>query len=88
MVATEEFHSLMLKVADALKIKTNKVKDPATEKSLEIAGSIEVKGIKGSDKRSYAVDMQGLSPRDANYLGEEHHTCLVRHELISIYQRS
>ena len=29
-----------------------------------------------------------MVPRDANYLGEDFHSCLVRPELISIYQRS
>ena len=26
-----------------------------------------------------------MTPRDANYPGEENHTCLVRHELLPIY---
>jgi hypothetical protein len=26
-----------------------------------------------------------MTPRDANYPGEEYHTCLVRHELLPIY---
>ena len=75
IIATESFHELMLKVADALHVKVNKVVDPANGKSVEIAGSIEVKGIKGSDRRYYVVDLQGLVPRDANYKGEEFHTC-------------
>lgn len=56
--------------------------------SVEIAGSVEVKGIKGTDKRNYLVDLQGLTPRDANYLGEDNHTCLLRPELILIYQKT
>jgi len=55
---------------------------------VEIAGSVEVKGIKGSDRRNYLVDLQGLVPRDANFVGDEYHSCLVRPELISIYQRA
>ena len=78
----------MLKVAEELKIKVNKVIDQTNGTSVEIAGSIEVKGIKGSDKRNYVVDLQGLVPRDANYLGDDFHTCLVRPELISLYHRS
>ena len=73
----------MLKVAEAMSIKVNKVVDPVNGKSVEIAGSTEVKGIKGSDNRNYVVDLQGLVPRDANFKGEDFHTCLVRHELIS-----
>ena len=57
IVASEQFHEKMLKVADALNIKVNKVIDQANGKSVEIAGSVEVKGIKGSDKRNYVVDL-------------------------------
>jgi hypothetical protein len=28
-----------------------------------------------------------MTPRDANFEGEENHTCLVRQELIVLYQR-
>ena len=31
--------------------------------------------------------MQGMTPRDANYKGEEYHTCLVRQELVLLYHR-
>jgi len=82
IVAKEQFHVLMSKVADALSIKINKVVDPSDGKTIEIAGSIEVKGIRGSDKRPYVVDLQGMTPRDANLLGEQNHTALVRPELI------
>jgi hypothetical protein len=77
----------MLKIAEALSIKVNKFIDPTSGKSVEIAGSAEVKGIKGSDKRHYIVDLQGLTPRDANFTGDEYHSCLVRPELIASYQK-
>lgn len=85
--ANEHFHELMKKVCEQLNIKVNKVID-GSGKEVEIAGSIEVKGIKGTDKRNYLVDLQGLTPRDANYKGEEYHTCLLRPELLMIYQRT
>lgn len=70
-----------------MNIKVNKVLD--TEgKSIEIAGSVEVKGIQGTDKRRYLVDLQGLTPRDANYKGEDNHTCLLRPELLIMLQRA
>ena len=47
----------MLKVAEGLHIQVNKVIDPSDGKSVEIAGSVEVKGIMGTDKRSYVVDL-------------------------------
>jgi hypothetical protein len=77
----------MKKVCEHLNIKVNKVIDGA-EKEVEIAGSVEVKGIKGTDKRSYLVDLQGLTPRDANYKGDDFHTCLLRPELLMMYQRT
>lgn len=36
-----------------------------------IAGSPDVKGILGSDKRKYILDLLRLSPRDLNYEGPE-----------------
>lgn len=77
----------MKKVCEQLNIKVNKVID-GSGKEVEIAGSVEVKGIKGTDKRNYLVDLQGLTPRDANYKGEDNHTCLLRPELLVIYQRT
>ena len=77
----------MKKVCEHLNIKVNKVVD-GSGKEIEIAGSVEVKGIKGTDKRNYIVDLQGLTPRDANYQGEDFHTCLLRPELLIIYQRT
>ena len=88
IVATEAFHEKMLKVAQSLSLKVNKVIDQTNGTSVEIAGSSEVKGLKGSDKRNYVVDLQGLVPRDANYIGEDFHTCLVRPELVSLFQMS
>jgi hypothetical protein len=61
------------------------VQDPTDGSVIEIAGSLEVKGIRGADKRAYIVDLQGFTPRDANYLGDENHSCLVRPELLNIY---
>lgn len=55
----------------------NKVFD-GEGKEVEIAGCVEIKGIKGTDKRCYIVDLQGMTPRDINYPGEENHTCLLR----------
>ena len=46
----------MTKVCTNLNIKSNKVLD-GEDKEVEIAGSIDVKGIRGTDKRSYVVDL-------------------------------
>jgi len=60
-----------------MNIQKNNVVDGAG-KEIEIAGCVEIKGIRGTDKRRYIVDLQGMTPRDANWLGDENHTCLVR----------
>ena len=80
----EQFHALMKQFTEKLFIKTNKVEDKSGNQ-VEIAGSYEIKGIRGTDKRPYVVDLQGIVPRDANFLGEENHTCLVRQELTLLY---
>lgn len=46
----------MKKVCEELNIKVNKVVD-GSGNEVEIAGSVEVKGIKGTDKRNYLVDL-------------------------------
>ena len=51
----------------------------------EMAGSIECKGIRGTDRWKYLLDLIRLTPRDANYPGEEHQTWLIRRELMVIY---
>ena len=73
---------------EQLGLKVSKVIDGAG-KEVEIAGSVEVKGIRGTDKRCYLVDLQGLTPRDLNYPDQEaHHTCLLRPELLLLYQQT
>jgi protein TIF31 len=87
--AREHFHTLMKGVcSEHLSLKTNKVID-GQGREVEIAGSVEVKGIRGTDKRCYLVDLQGLTPRDMNYPDpEDHHTCLLRPELLLLFQRT
>lgn len=82
----EQFHDIMKQVAERLHISVNKVKD-GQDKEVEIAGAADIKGIRGTDKRCYVVDLQGFTPRDANYLGNEHHSCLLRSELVVLYHR-
>lgn len=84
--SSENFHGMMKTLAEKLNIQVNKVIDKSGNE-VEIAGCVEIKGIRGTDKRAYIVDLQGLVPRDANFLGEENHTCLVRQELLVLYQR-
>jgi len=84
--SNEQFHGMMKEVCEKMNIQVNKLLD-GEGKEVELAGCVEVKGIRGTDKRCYIVDVQGMTPRDANFLGEEYHTCLVRQELLVLYQR-
>lgn len=47
---------MMKIVAEKLNIQVNKVLD-GEDKEVEIAGCVEIKGIKGTDKRCYIVDL-------------------------------
>lgn len=84
---SEDFHKLMTTYCEKMFIGTNKIQDKSG-KTYEIAGSAEVKGIRGTDKRAYIVDLQGVVPRDANWKGDENHTCLIRQELLVLYNRN
>lgn len=55
-----------------------------------IPASPEVKGIRGSDKKKFLLDLLRLSPRDANWIGDdnEYLCCVIRLELISHYVTS
>ena len=81
-----EFHEKMIKVCEKMNIQVNTLVD-GTGKEVEIAGCVEIKGIRGTDKRCYIVDLQGMTPRDANFIGPEYHSCLVRQELLVLYNR-
>lgn len=41
------------------------------EKSVQVCGPLEMKGILGSDKRKYVLDCTRLTPRDANWVSED-----------------
>lgn len=83
---SQPFHELVSQFCEKMFISTSKVEDKSGNQ-VEIAGSVEIKGIRGTDKRAYLVDLQGIIPRDANFPGDDNHTCLVRQELTILYQR-
>lgn len=82
-----EFCELMKQVCNSIAAKESTILDgdgnPHT-----IPGSIDVKGIKGTDKRKYLLDIVRITPRDSNYKGENFTSCLVRPELLRIYQKT
>ncbi len=48
-------------------LKETKVRELSTGLVKEVAGSPEMKGIRGTDKRRYIIDTLRLFPRDSNY---------------------
>ncbi|CAI2365697.1 unnamed protein product [Moneuplotes crassus] len=84
---TEEFTEVMKKVCDQLSIKEATILDEAEVKHV-IPGSIDIKGIKGTDKRKYLLDLVRLTPRDTNYKGKNNTSALIRPELVRIYQKA
>jgi len=85
----EEFHEIMKKICEHFFL-DDEVKF-VDEKQVEttLAGSIEVKGLLGSDRKKYVLDLMRLNPRDLNYVGEtpeqkeDFLCCVLRTELIS-----
>ena len=43
----------------------------AKNKSIQVCGPMEMKGILGSDKRKYVLDCTRLTPRDANWVSKD-----------------
>ena len=82
-----EFCEIMKKLSEHLAIKDSKILDEEN-KIHEIPGSVDVKGIRGTDKRKYLLDLVRLTPRDLNFKGPNYSSCLVRPELIRIYQKT
>ena len=83
----DEFNDLMKKLCQHLSIKECSVVDKDGNVH-QIAGSIDIKGIRGTDKRKYLLDLVRLTPRDSNYLGKKHTNWLVRPELVRIFQKT
>ena len=86
---SEDFHELVKKVCETFYLSDSIEFLDEEGKKFDIAGSIEVKGINGSDKRKYLIDLMRLSPRDMNYPDPElHSTCVLRHEMLNHYANS
>ena len=77
----------MLNLADSLHLKLITVKDNNGD-NINIVGSPELKGVRGTDKRKYLIDLMRNNPRDLNYPDRIlHSTCVIRDELINLYTR-
>lgn len=57
----------MMEMTKKLRLKVTNVRELSTELIKEIAGSPEIKGVRGTDKRKYLIDLMRVHPRDYNY---------------------
>ncbi|KAK7405463.1 hypothetical protein VNO78_06781 [Psophocarpus tetragonolobus] len=83
----EEFHFKVLEAAKRLHLKEHSVIDGSGNVS-KLAVAVDTKGIVGSDKRHYLLDLLRATPRDANYIGPASQNCILRSELITSFCRA
>ena len=57
----------MKTLCNRIGLKEARVREISTGIIKEVAGSPEIKGIRGTDKRRYIIDTLRLFPRDTNY---------------------
>ncbi|OMJ19622.1 Clustered mitochondria protein-like protein [Smittium culicis] len=65
-----DFHKLLEPVANQLRLKEHEIKDGEGE-THTLYTSLDVKGIKGTDNRSYLVDLFRLFPVDSEFIRTE-----------------
>lgn len=92
--ADPEVHAKVAKLAPALHLKEHKVSvkpvdaesAPATDaNTATLYTSADVKGLVGSDNRTYLLDLAHIFPRDGNYSDSKYPTAVFRPELLSAY---
>ncbi|XP_020207812.1 clustered mitochondria protein isoform X2 [Cajanus cajan] len=84
IVWNEDFHSKVMVAAKRLHLKEHLVIDGSGNIS-KLAVAVDSKGIVGSDKRHYLLDLLRVTPRDANYTGPGSQNCILRSELITLF---
>ncbi|CAO2047726.1 unnamed protein product [Urochloa humidicola] len=80
----ESFHSKVVEAAKRLHLKEHLVLD-GSGYPVKLAATVECKGIVGSDDRHYILDLMRVTPRDSNYIGQEHRFCVLRPELVASF---
>ncbi|KAK6100365.1 Clustered mitochondria family protein [Brugia pahangi] len=69
VVSSEEYHDLLSKPAEQLKILPHEVHSGKDDgKIIKLCSSFETKGIVGNDSRHYILDLLRTFPPDVNYL--------------------
>ena len=94
VVATnEEFVPVFEKLSKALRIKSHPVWDKDGKRH-NLEGSVETKGLLGTDGRKYVLDLYRVAPLDALWQEEDgsdvypHRMSVLRLELVEAYWRS
>jgi len=94
VVATnEEFVPVFEKLSKALRIKSHPVWDKDGKRH-DLEGSVETKGLLGTDGRKYVLDLYRVAPLDASWQEEDgsdvypHRMSTLRLELVEAYWRS
>ncbi|KAL2827083.1 clustered mitochondria-domain-containing protein [Aspergillus cavernicola] len=93
VVATHpDFVSVFEKLSKALRIKKHTVWDKENQRH-ELEGSVETKGLLGTDGRKYVLDLYRVTPLDVEWQEEEgsdaypHRMSVLRLELVEAYWR-
>jgi protein TIF31 len=72
MIATRKMKKQPLDQGETVLSETDSSADEnvtsSSDELIDVFGSIEMKGIQGSDKRTYCLDISRLTPRDANWV--------------------
>ena len=79
-----DFYNEIKKLNSKIGVEENFILDK-DGKELAFSGHPEIKGVRGIDKRKYLFDLIHILPRDVNYLGLENLGCILRPELLNIY---
>ncbi|QKX56726.1 uncharacterized protein TRUGW13939_03832 [Talaromyces rugulosus] len=86
-----DFVPVFEKLSKALRVKKHAVWDKEGERH-DLEGSVETKGLLGTDGRKYVLDLYRISPLDVSWAEDEgeypHHMSTLRLELVEAYWRS
>ena len=93
VVAThQDFVPVFEKLSKSLRVKSHPVWDKDGKRH-DLEGSVETKGLLGTDGRKYVLDLYRIAPLDAIWQQEEgsdaypHHMSILRLELVESYWR-
>lgn len=84
----ENFNNNMKQLCKHFSLKEDIVYKDKEDKLFTMAGPMEVKGVKGYDNRMFIYDLQRMSPRDLNYVGNgkgSYENYVLRNEVIHNY---